>query len=234
MLQNLSRRQWLNGCACLSLAAVETHAAHAAEDAPPRPLTETALAALERLKTGNLRFAEGRSTHVHESAAWRSKLVDGQKPFATIVACSDSRVPPELVFDVGLGELFDVRLAGNIVAEDVVGSLQYAVAHLHTPLVVVLGHENCGAVTAAVDELLKPMQEPSHIQTLLDTIKPGLAGLDLQQARKTLIDHAVEANVRWSIKQLRMMAHVAPREVRERVALVGAVYELGSGNVRFL
>lgn len=234
MTSDLTRRQWLNACACLTLAAGEAQAAHAAEDIPtPEAMSEAAQQALARLKAGNARFSSGRPRHRHESVAWRTHLVDGQKPFATIIACSDSRVPPELVFDVGLGELFDIRLAGNIVAEDVVGSLQYAIAHLRTPLVVVLGHESCGAVTAAVDEMLKPAHEPTHIEALLDLIKPGLAGLDLHQARKALIDQAVDANVRWSMKQLLALPE-APRSIKAGVTLVGAVYQLGDGKVRFL
>jgi carbonic anhydrase len=235
MVDRLTRRQWLNACACcVGLAAGDAPPAQAAgEPAPATPMPEPARQAFERLKAGNARFSAGRPKHVHESLAWRTRLVDGQKPFATIVGCSDSRVPPELVFDVGLGELFDIRLAGNIIAEDVVGSLQYAVAHLHTPLIVVLGHESCGAVTAAVDEMLKPVHEPSHIEALLDLIKPGLSGLDLHQARKELIAQAVDANVRWSMKQLLAMPE-APRAIGAGVSLVGAVYELGAGKVRFL
>jgi carbonic anhydrase len=234
MIHDLTRRQWLAACGCLSLAAGQAHAAQGAEDVPtPEAMSEAAQQSLSRLKAGNARFSAGRPRHKHEGVAWRNHLVDGQKPFATIIACSDSRVPPELVFDVGLGELFDIRLAGNIVAEDVVGSLQYAIAHLRTPLVVVLGHESCGAVTAAVDEMLKPVHEPTHIEALLDLIKPGLAGLDLHQTRKALIDQAVEANVRWSMKQLLALPE-APRSIKAGVTLVGAVYELADGKVRFL
>ena len=114
---------------------------------------KNAAQALEWLKEGNLRFASSRPRHAHEAASWRKHLKSGQQPFATILGCADSRVPPELVFDQGFGELFVIRVAGNIVSTDVLGSLQYAVRHLHTPLVVVMGHESCGAVTAAVDAL---------------------------------------------------------------------------------
>jgi carbonic anhydrase len=238
MTDSLTRRQWLGACACcVGLAAGGgARATPAAAEAPaetPTALAEAARQALERLVAGNKRFSAGHPKHNHESVAWRTHLVEGQKPFATIIACSDSRVAPELVFDVGLGELFDIRLAGNIVAEDVVGSLQYAVAHLRTPLVVVLGHESCGAVTAAVDEMLKPSHEPTHIEALLQLIKPGLTGLDLTQARTQLIAQAVEANVRWSMKQLLALPE-APRTIQKGVTLVGAVYELGAGKVRIL
>lgn len=232
--KGLTRRQWLNASAGLGLVAGEAAAAprvniHASE--PPPANADEALA---RLKAGNRRFVEGRAKHTHENASWRHMLVEGQKPFATILGCSDSRVPPELVFDVGLGELFIARLAGNIIAEDVVGTLQYAIAHLHTPLVVVMGHEGCGAVTAAVDDMLHANHEPSHIEALLRLIEPGLAKVDLKQERDALLKAAVEANVRWSMKQL-VAVPEGERAIREgKVTLVGAVYELASGNVRFL
>ena len=151
-----------------------------------------------------------------------------------MVGCSDSRVPPELIFDVGFGDLFTIRLAGNIIAEDVIGSLQYAVAHLHTPLVVILGHEGCGAVTATVEEMLHKAKEPEHIESLIHSIKPGLKKLDLKQHGDALLHAAVEANVRWSMRQLIALPG-ANRALREkRVALAGAVYELNTGRVRFL
>jgi carbonic anhydrase len=119
----LTRRQWLNGSACLGLATTEAAAAPSdPKDSEPYPTD--AESALMRLKEGNGRFMEGRARHTHENASWRNLLIEGQKPFATILGCSDSRVPPELVFDVGLGELFIIRLAGNIIAEDVIGTLQ--------------------------------------------------------------------------------------------------------------
>jgi carbonic anhydrase len=189
---------------------------------------------LAHLKAGNRRFMEGRARHTHENASWRNMLVEGQKPFATILGCSDSRAPPELVFDVGLGELFIIRLAGNIIAEDVVGTLQYAVAHLHTPHVVVMGHEGCGAVTAAVDDMLHTNHEPSHIEALLQLITPGLAQVDLKQDRDALLRAAVEANIRWSMRQLAALPE-GRRALRDgRVTLAGAVCELSTGKVRFL
>lgn len=237
--KGLTRRQWLNVSAGLGLAASEAAAKPGAvgpktEAHAPEPPPASAEEALLRLKAGNLRFVQGRARHTHENASWRRMLVDGQKPFATILGCSDSRVPPELVFDVGLGELFIARLAGNIIAEDVVGTLQYAIAHLHTPLVIVMGHEGCGAVTAAVDDMLKKNHEPSHIEALLRLIEPGLAKVDLQQEREAMLRAAVEANVRWSMQQLATLPE-GMRAIREhRVTLVGAVYELATGNVRFL
>ena len=123
----------MSGCACLSVAKADTALA-AVPAAKSAPISVTdALDAVDRLKSGNSRFCNGRQIHAHENAEWRNILVADQKPFATILGCSDSRVPPELVFDLGLGELFIIRLAGNIIAEDVLGSLQYAIDHLYTP-----------------------------------------------------------------------------------------------------
>ena len=140
--------------------------------------------------------------HAHEAAAWRKHLKGSQQPFATILACSDSRVPPELVFDQGFGDLFVIRVAGNIVATDVLGSLQYATRHLQTPLVVVMGHESCGAVTAAVDALEGRGKEPKFIAALVAAIEPGLKGLPADLAGADRVHAAVEANVRWSLRQL--------------------------------
>jgi carbonic anhydrase len=167
---------------------------------------------LARLQDGNGRFMAGRARRTHENASWGNMLNDGQKPFATILGCNDSRIPPELVFDVGPGEPFIIRLAGDIIAEDVVVTLQYAVAHLHTPLVVVMGHEGCGAVTAAVDDMLHVNHEPQ------------LSGLDFQQARDAPLRAEVEANVRWSMKRLTALPE-RQRAIRDgRVSLVGAMY----------
>ncbi len=232
--KGLTRRQWLNASAILGLTAGEATAKPKPDFHPPAPSPSSADDALLRLKDGNRRFVAGRAQHTHENASWRQMLVEQQKPFATILGCSNSRAAPELVFDVGLGELFIVRLAGNIIAEDVVGTLQYAVAHLHTPLVVVMGHEGCGAVTAAVEDMLKTNHEPSHIEALLRLIEPGLAHVDLHQDREALMRAAVEANVRWSMQQLLALPE-SQRAIKEhRATLVGAVYELATGNVRFL
>jgi carbonic anhydrase len=161
-------------------------------------------------------------------------LAKGQHPYATILSCSDSRVPPELIFDAGLGELFIVRVAGNVVSPEVAGSLQYAGRHLKTPLFVVLGHTNCGAVGAAVEARLHGARQLSRIQLLVDSILPGLTDLDLQLTLEAMLAQAVEANVRWSMRQI-----FETPEGRERVAegsmkLVGAVYEIETGRVRFL
>lgn len=143
-------------------------------------------------------------------------------------------MPPELIFDVGFGDLFTIRLAGNIIAEDVIGSVEYAVAHLHTRLIVIPGHEGCGAVTATVEEMLHKAKEPKHIESLITSIKLGLKTLNLKLDRNALLSAAVEANVRWSIRQLYALPEAKRALLEKKVTRVGAVYELSRGRVRFL
>lgn len=200
----------------------------------PAPVIEAAERALERLKLGNERFREGHSLHRHESVGWRTHLMEGQQPFATILGCADSRIPPELIFDQGFGDLFVIRVAGNVIGEEVAGSIQYAVHHLRTPLLVVLGHEGCGAVTAAVQALLGKHDEPHYIEALIGLIRPGLQGLDLGLNEPSRLNAAVEANVRWSVRQLAESPGGRHMLAEQRGMLVGAVYELASGKVRFL
>ncbi len=126
--------------------------------------TMTAKIAIARLKLGNKRFVDGKSKHFRTNRAWRETLVSGQNPFAVILGCADSRVPTELVFDQGFGDLFVIRNAGNVVMEDVMGSIEYAAIHLHTKLVVVMGHEGCGAVTAALKSREERAKEPPELQ----------------------------------------------------------------------
>jgi carbonic anhydrase len=200
------------------------------ENSPPKDAGE----ALARLKSGNARFADGKTRHAHESANWRKHLVSEQKPFATVLGCSDSRVPPELVFDQGFGDLFVVRVAGNVISSDIVASLSYAALHLETRLFVVMGHIGCGAVTAAVDAKLKKAKEPEKIEALVKLIEPGLKDVDTKAPYPAVLKAAVEANVRWSVCQL--AGATGPKESIQdgRIVLVGAVYELETGRVRFL
>jgi carbonic anhydrase len=203
----------------------------AADRAKP---TCTADEALTRLKRGNARFVGG---EVHFPTLQREVLADlarGQQPYATILGCSDSRVPPEIVFGAGLGELFVVRVAGNVLGAPTTGSLQFARAQLHTPLFVVLGHEGCGAVQAALAAKFQGVRQQSSIEALLTEILPAFDGLDATLPPEALLRAAVEANVRRTIRRL----HESPEgqaQAREGVAkLVGAVYALDTGRVRFL
>ena len=194
----------------------------------------TAEEALRRLREGNARFVRGEALFPITVPDIRVALAGEQRPYATILGCSDSRVPPELVFGAGLGDLFVVRLAGNVVSAEVMGTLQYAGTHLATPLFVVLGHEGCGAVRAALAARLRWEREPSRIEALLESILPGLADLDVGLEPEALLQAAVDANVRWTLRQLRETPEVQMREAEGVMKLVGAVYELETGRVRFL
>jgi carbonic anhydrase len=228
--RRLNRRHLL-ACAGIAVAA-PSFATEPQAPAPPFPKDVTE--AIDRLKEGNQRFVDGQTRHAHQSADWRKHLVGGQQPFATILGCSDSRAPIELVFDQGFGDLFVVRVAGNVIALDVVGSIEYAVAHLGTPLVVVVGHQGCGAVTAAVEALTKPTDELPAIKALVELIEPGLPKTLPGDSQEQQIEAAVEANVRWSIKQLARVPEVEKMLAAGRLTVLGAVYELSSGRVRFL
>ena len=194
----------------------------------------TADEALARLIAGNERFVAGQARFPTVQKEVLADLAKGQRPFATIIGCSDSRVPPELVFDAGFGELFIVRVAGNVLSPEVMGSVQYAAVHLQTPLFVVLGHEGCGAVQAALALLRQGTRERARIALLLDRILPGLAEIDASLAADAQLQAAVEANVRWTLHQIRDTPEGQARMKEGILRLEGAVYELTTGRVRFL
>ena len=194
----------------------------------------SATEALERLKVGNKRFVTGTARFATVQKEILIDLAKGQHPYATILSCSDSRVPPELVFDTGFGELFIIRVAGNVIAPEVAGSLQYAKCHLQTPLFVVLGHSGCGAVAAAIETRLRGTRQLSRIQILVDSILPALADVDLQLNPDAMLVQAVEANVRWSIQQIRESPEGREYRAEGRAMLIGAIYEIQTGCVRFL
>jgi carbonic anhydrase len=190
--------------------------------------------ALQRLKGGNERFVAGTAQFPTAQKEILSDLAKGQHPYATILSCSDSRVPPELIFDAGFGELFIIRVAGNVMAPEVAASLQYAGHHLETPLFVVLGHTNCGAIAAAIETKLHGTRQHSRIQLLVDSILPGLADLDPPLTSEETLARAVEANVRWSMRQILETPEGRERQSEGRLKLVGAVYEIETGRIRFL
>ena len=196
--------------------------------------TVSADEALLRLKAGNERFLSGTARFPTVQKEILADLAKGQHPYATILSCSDSRVPPELIFDTGFGELFIVRVAGNVLSPEVAGSLQYAGRHLGTPLFVVLGHTHCGAVAAAIDTMLHGTRQHSRIQLLVDCILPGLTDLDTRLTPETLLAQGIEANVRWSMRQILESPEGRERQTEGRMKLVGAIYEIETGYVRFL
>lgn len=195
--------------------------------------------ALEKLREGNQRFASGvRSVDALTTQAQRGELVAGQAPFAVILGCSDSRVPVEIIFDQGLGDLFVIRVAGNIVAPSHIGSVEFAAEAFGTRLVVVLGHSNCGAVTATVDELQRPSENRSpNLRDIVDRVRPSVEGLlktGLRNQRDELIQEAVRANIRASADHLRHGSRVLEELIeKDGLLVVGAEYSLESGLVDF-
>ncbi len=199
-----------------------------------RTETLTADQALARLRAGNGRFVRGEARFPTVRKEVLAGLARVQAPFVTILGCSDSRVPPELLFDAGFGELFVVRLAGNVVSPEVAGTFQYAAVHLGTPLFVVLGHQNCGAVKAALAAKLHGARERSRIEHLLRSMLPGLDGLDPTLAEDELLAAAVEANVRWTMHQILETPEAKQRQKEGVLKLVGAVAHFTTGRVEFL
>jgi len=195
--------------------------------------------ALERLKEGNRRYVSGlRSVDAFMSQIRRADLLSGQQPFAVILGCSDSRVPVEIVFDQGVGDLFVVRVAGNIVASSQVGSVEFAAEHCGTRLVVVLGHTRCGAVEATLEALQHPKEGHSrNIRAIGERIRPAVEELlatDLRNDPAALSQHAVRANVRASANHLRHGSEVLERLIEDEGLLVlGAEYSLETGRVDF-
>jgi carbonic anhydrase len=190
--------------------------------------------ALHRLIKGNERFLRGELHFPSTPLQTLSDLAIGQRPFATILGCSDSRVPPELLFGAGLGDLFVIRVAGNLFSPEVAGSIQYAGSHLHTPLFVVLGHERCGAVAAALETTLQGVAQLSRVQSLVELVLPALAGLHIDADPVRRLSQAVEANVRWTVAKILETPEAQVRLTGGRMKLVGAIYELETGRVRFL
>jgi carbonic anhydrase len=195
--------------------------------------------ALQRLREGNARFASNvRGPDTIVSHTRRPELPAEQEPMAIIFGCSDARVPAELVFDQGLGDLFVIRVAGNIVAPSLVGSVEFAAAKFGTRLVVVLGHSRCGAVTATLEELRRPTENQSrNLQSIVDRIRPSVEGLlatDLRHDTEGLIRAAVRLNIRASADHLRHGSEVLEQLIRdEGLLIVGAEYSLETGEVDF-
>lgn len=199
----------------------------------------TALEALERLQEGNRRFIAGkRSTDTLASPARRSEVVADQDPYAIILGCSDSRVPAEIIFDQGLGDLFVIRVAGNVVAPSQIGSVEFAAEWFGTRLVVVLGHSRCGAVVATLQQLMRKTEHPSrNLRSIVDRVRPSVEPLlesTPGQDLDALVHQAVRANVRASANQLRHGSDVLEQlVVRGKLLIVGAEYSLDTGVVDF-
>ena len=195
--------------------------------------------ALERLREGNGRFVSGvRSSNILTSQTRRNELASGQEPFAIILGCSDSRVPAEIVFDQGLGDLFVIRVAGNIVASSQIGSVEFAAARFGTRLVVVLGHSQCGAILATLEELQQPTDcQSRNPRSIVDRIRPSVETLlatELRHDPDALVRESVRANIRASANHLRHGSEVLEQLVQNNgLLVVGAEYSLETGAVDF-
>ena len=202
-------------------------------------MSVSALESLERLQVGNRRFIEGRQTHsamtLHDQLEASARK---QQPFAIVIGCSDSRVPAEIVFDQGIGDLFVIRIAGNVVAPSQIGSVEFAVEQFGTQLVVVLGHSNCGVIMATLDELHRPSERRSlNLNAIFDRIRPAvesLVGGELEDDREAMVRAGVRANVRSSVEQLRHGSAILEDLIfSDRLHVVGAEYSLNTGLVEF-
>lgn len=234
MLTSLSRRslvQWalaapITALTAPALAAPDPHAGHGG-------LTPDM--ALQRLRQGNEAFVSDRPLPVSLGSERRHALAAGQAPFAVLVSCSDSRVPPELVFGCGLGELFTIRVAGNTIDTVALGSIEYAVGHLGVPLVVVMGHERCGAVAAAADVVQQNTRFPGAVGAMLQPIIPAVLAARAADSAGDLVDQSVRENVRQVIQHLQEAAspELLQRQAGGQLRIVGARYDLDDGIVDF-
>ena len=194
--------------------------------------------ALQRLRDGNRRFVDDIRSHTLSSQERRAELAAGQAPFAIILGCSDSRVPAEIVFDQGLGDLFVIRVAGNIVAPSQIGSVEFAAERFGTRLVVVLGHSGCGAIVATLEELRRPSgSSAANIRSIVDRVRPSVEPLlatELRHDHDALVDQAVRANIRVSANHLRHGSEILERLIqKDGLLVVGAEYSLETGVVDF-
>jgi carbonic anhydrase len=186
--------------------------------------------AISKLKEGNARYTSGSLQHPGQTADRRTELARTQHPFAAILSCSDSRVPPEVVFDQGLGDLFIVRVAGNVINDEGLGSLEYTVDHLGTRLILVLGHQRCGAVDAARETIAAKGKAPGHIQSLVTAIKPAV-----EATAKDDLETTIKANVKNVVQALRSSTPILKAEVDSgKIQVIGGYYSLDTGAVTFL
>jgi carbonic anhydrase len=194
---------------------------------------ETKLSPIEKLIAGNQRFVEGKPVHPDETLERIRELKKGQHPFVIVVSCSDSRVPPELIFDQGFGDVFSVRTAGNIIGDYELGSIEYAVEHLGCKLIVVMGHRNCGAIETFV-ESKGCYNHFDHIRNIVEYINAEREEQELKDANMLTVDRAVEANILHGVNLLTTSEPVLSRlYYQQELKIVGAVYDINTGKVHF-
>ncbi|MFF0268090.1 carbonic anhydrase [Kribbella sp. NPDC004536] len=216
-MRNLSRR----GLLAAALAAGAAGCARV-----PDPVAD-GNQALARLLAGNKRFVAAQEQYLDEGVARRLAVSQGQRPFATVLGCIDSRVPIELVFDQGLGDLVVVRTAGGALDRSVIGSLEFGIAELHTPLLLVLGHQRCGALDATIKAVDTPTTHPGSLGYLIDTLTPAVR----QAPPGDRLTNAVHTNITHILDQLRRSPVIRPLEQSGKLTLTGAYYELDTGKV---
>jgi carbonic anhydrase len=225
-MKKLQLAAWLILFSLLSAAQF----ALAADPAHPEQPTVAPAEAVSKLKEGNGRYISGNLQHPGQTTERRAELAKDQHPFAVILSCSDSRVPPEIVFDQGLGDLFVVRVAGNVIDDHGLGSIEYAVDHLGARLIVVLGHQSCGAVKAAREAIAAKSKAPGHIQSLVTAIKPVV-----EATAKDDLDTTVKANVKHVVQALRSSTPILKAKVDSgEVQVIGGYYSLDTGAVSLL
>lgn len=225
MIQQKITRYALGGILALIVAAANVMGSESITNAE---------AALVKLKAGNIRFVSGKTTHPNQDAARRLEIAKGQTPFVTVLSCSDSRVPVELLFDQGIGDTFVVRVAGNVADTDEIGSIEYGVGHLNTPLLVVLGHTSCGAVKAVFEKA----DVHGSIPELVDNIVPAIArtkAANPDADKAELLAKAVPSNVWVSIEDIfKRSSEVAELVKMSKLRVVGAIYNIETGLVTWL
>jgi len=206
------------------------HLAPAADPTHPDQPSVAPAEAISKLKEGNGRYTSGSLQHPDQTTERRTELENVQHPFAVIVGCSDSRVPPEIVFDQGLGDLFIVQVAGNVINDEGLGSIEYAVDHLGSRLILVLGHQRCGAVDAAKQTIAAKSKAPGHIESLVMAIKPVV-----EATAKDDLDTTIKANVKHVVDTLRSSKPILKAKVDSgQVQVIGGYYSLDTGAVTFL
>ncbi len=237
VMPSVSRRHFLlTGAAALSASAVPLSRAFAASEENSKPQNAiTPDAALQRLMEGNARYVSNILKNKDFSAG-RAARAKAQHPIAAILACADSRVAPELVFDQGPGDLFMVRLAGNFVNEDGLASLEYAIKFLSVPLVMVLGHSNCGAVKSALQIIKENTVLPGHLPQLIKSIKPAVKNVKkIDPSAPDLVERATVENVRLNVQRLETAEPIFKRFIQQgKIKVVGAVYDIGTGKIRLI
>ena len=248
MDRSLSRRAWFGVAGAATVATLAACGSTETSSAPtvtvtvpesptiptesPRPVITDPQVALDRLMAGNQRFVDAQMQHPDQDPEHRLKLSQGQQPFATILTCSDSRLPPELLFDQGLGDLFVARVAGNIVDPALLGSVEYAVGHLKTPLIVVIGHEKCGAVEATLESIQHRQTPHGDIAALVTAITPAVAVAE--QRPGDLLDNTIRANAEQSLDAIKKSSELTGPLASGQLKAIAAYYSIDDGRISLI